>query len=150
MAKRPTQINIDLNEPNYRGEKRKRYEALVELRDLLVDDVAMLSGESRGVERNAGEDMADIGSDNFLREIGLTMASEEGKKIFLIQDALKSLEKGRYGKCIDCSVSIESGRLDAIPYAKLCVKCKSIREENDFDESNVSFGIDKEEELTEQ
>ena len=83
MAKTPTQININLDEPSYRGEKRKRYEALVELRDQLIDDVTMLSGETLGVEHNAGEDMADIGSDNFQREIGLNVASEEGKKIYL-------------------------------------------------------------------
>ncbi len=144
MSKRPTQINIDLGEPRYRGEKRKRYEALVQLRDQLVESVQMLSGDSLGAEHNAGEDMADVGSDNFLREIGLTVASEEGKKIFLIQDALKALENGNYGKCIDCSVEIEPGRLKAIPYAKLCVKCKSIREENE-EEGYGAFGVEKEE-----
>ena len=148
MAKRTTQIDIQLDEPSYRGEKRKRYEQLIELRDQLVDQVAMISGSTLSQEHNAGEDMADIGSDNFLREIGLTVASEEGKKIFLIQDALRALANGRYGKCIDCKDEIASARLDAIPYAKLCVKCKSIREEND-DEYSSAVGIDKEEELTE-
>ena len=148
MAKRTTQIDIQLDEPSYRGEKRKRYEQLTELRDQLVEQVAMISGSSLSQDHNAGEDMADIGSDNFLREIGLTVASEEGKKIFLIQDALKALENGKYGNCIDCKQTIASARLDAIPYAKLCIKCKSIREENDDDFSSLS-GIDKEEELTE-
>ena len=74
--------------------------------------------------------------------------SEEGKKIFLINDALRRLENGTYGKCIDCGNQIQSGRLDAIPYAKLCLKCKAVREENELD-GHVSFGIDKEEELTE-
>ena len=148
MAKTPTQININLDEPNYRGEKRKRYEALVELRDLLIDDVAMLSGETLGVEHNAGEDMADFGSDNFSREIGLNVASEEGKKIFLINDAIKRLSSNSYGKCIDCSKAINPGRLDALPYAKLCIVCKATREDNEYD-GPVSFGIDKEEELTE-
>ena len=148
MAKRTTQIDIQLDEPSYRGEKRKRYEQLTELRDQLVEQVAMISGSSLSQEHNAGEDMADIGSDNFLREIGLSVASEEGKKIFLIQDALKALESGKYGFCIDCKENIAPARLDAIPYAKLCVKCKAIREENDEDFSSIS-GIDKEEELTE-
>ena len=143
MAKRPTQINIDLDEPRYRGEKRKRYEALIELRDQLIESVSMLSGESLTAEHNAGEDMADIGSDNFLREIGLNVADEEGKKIFLIQDALKALESGTYGSCIDCKEKISEARLDAIPYAKLCVKCKSSREENEV--GGFAFGIEREE-----
>ena len=147
MAKRPTQIDIQLDEPNYRGEKRKRYEQLIDLRDQLVDQVAMISGSSLSQEHNAGEDMADIGSDNFLREIGLTVASEEGKKIFLIQDALRALANGKYGKCIDCKDEIASARLDAIPYAKLCVKCKSVREENE--DGYTAVADTKEKELTE-
>ena len=148
MPKRTTQIDIQLDEPSYRGEKRKRYEQLTELRDQLVEQVAMISGSSLSQDHNAGEDMADIGSDNFLREIGLNVASEEGKKIFLIQDALKALDNGKYGTCIDCKEVIASARLDAIPYAKLCVPCKSVREDNDDNDSSIS-GIAKEDELTE-
>jgi DnaK suppressor protein len=150
MTRSKTQIDIDLGEPRYRGEKRKRYESLVSLRDQFIEQVAMISGNSLDSSRSAGEDMADIGSDNFLREVGLNVASEEGKKISLIRDALVRLEKGKYGKCIDCRAQIEPGRLDAIPYAKLCVKCKSAREE-DGDGSYVAFGTgySKEDELTE-
>ncbi|NQZ59576.1 MAG: TraR/DksA family transcriptional regulator [Lentisphaeraceae bacterium] len=133
MTKRPTQINIQLDEPKYRGIKRIRYEALTSLRDQFIEQVDSLSGNSLSVAHNAGEDMADIGSDNFSREMGLSVASEEGKKVALIQDALKRLEKGHYGKCIDCKVEIEEGRLKAIPYAKLCIKCKTVREENEED-----------------
>ena len=145
MTRRPTQINIELDEPKYRGTKRKRYEALVSLRDQLIEQVDHLSGSSLSVNHNAGEDMADIGSDNFTREMGLSVASEEGKKVSLIQEALKRLAKGSYGKCIDCKVSIEEGRLNAIPYAKLCVKCKSVREEAEGDNYNA-YAV---EELTE-
>jgi DnaK suppressor protein len=109
-----------------------------------VESIQMISGDSLGAAHNAGEDMADVGSDNFLREVGLNVASEEGKKIFLIQDALKALETGKFGKCIDCKVDIEAGRLNAIPYAKLCVKCKTVREESE-DGDYVSFGVDREE-----
>jgi DnaK suppressor protein len=143
MTKRPTQLNIDLDEPRYRGEKKKRFESLVQLRDQLIESVTMLSSESLKAEHSAGEDNADIGSDNFLREMGLSVATEEGRKIFLIQDALVALENGSYGKCIDCNVSIESGRLDALPYAKLCVACKTVREESE-DGDYVGFGIEKE------
>lgn len=144
MTRRPTQINIQLDEPCYRGEKRKKYEALIKLRDELVQSIQMISGDSLGAAHNAGEDMADVGSDNFLREIGLNVACEEGKKIHLIQDALAALGKGKYGKCIDCRSDIEPGRLNALPYAKLCVKCKTVREESE-EGDNSSFGIEKDE-----
>lgn len=117
--------------PKFRGEKRKRYEALLSLRDELYDQVKDLSSSSLVNSREAGEDLADIGSDNFSRDMGLTLMSEEGKRIALIQDAIQRLIEGDYGECIDCGTKIGSGRLDAIPYAKLCIKCKTFREDNE-------------------
>ena len=117
--------------PNFRGEKRKRYESLLNLRDELYDQVKDLSSSSLVNSREAGEDLADIGSDNFSRDMGLALMTEEGKRIALIQDAIQRLVDGTYGECIDCGTTIGGGRLDAIPYAKLCIKCKTFREENE-------------------
>ncbi len=117
--------------PNFKGEKRKRYEALLRLRDNLYDQIRNLSSSSLVNNKEAGEDLADIGSENFARDMGLALMTEEGRKIALIQDAIQRLIDGTYGDCIDCEGKISSGRLDAIPYAKLCITCKTAREEND-------------------
>jgi RNA polymerase-binding protein DksA len=37
--------------------------------------------------------------------------------------ALKSIEKGTYGKCSKCKSEIENGRLKSMPYADVCVVC---------------------------
>jgi DnaK suppressor protein len=63
--------------------------------------------------------------------MGLTLMSEEGRKIALIQDAIQRLIDGSYGECVDCRSKISQGRLDALPYAKLCIQCKTAREQND-------------------
>ena len=115
--------------PNFRGKKKKYYDALTELYDELIDQVRELSS-SRGFHHEAGEDLADIGSDNFSRDVALSLMSEEGEKIALIQDAVQRLIDGSYGKCIDCGCDIGEGRLEAIPYAKLCIECKTAREAN--------------------
>ncbi len=117
--------------PNFRGEKRKRYEELIQLRDNLMEQVRSLSSSSLSYHREAGEDLADVGSENFSRDMGLALMSEEGNKVLLVQEAIERLIDGTYGKCIDCHQKIPAGRLDAIPYAKLCVDCKTVRESND-------------------
>lgn len=117
--------------PNFRGEKRKRYEDLIRLRDDLYEQIRSLSSASLVTHKEAGEDLADVGSDNFTRDMGLALMTEEGRKIALIQDAIERLIDRTYGQCIDCDGDISSGRLDAIPYAKLCIRCKTAREEND-------------------
>ena len=39
--------------------------------------------------------------------------------------ALANIENGSYGKCIRCGKSISEARLDALPYAVLCIDCQS-------------------------
>jgi RNA polymerase-binding transcription factor DksA len=115
-------------QPNFRGKKRKYYEMLVTLRDQLVDEVRTLSAQSLTSNKQAGEELADIGSDSFLREMGLGVMSDEGHRIQLIREAIERLNGRGFGVCLDCSEHIQEARLEAIPYAKLCVQCKTRRE----------------------
>jgi len=41
-----------------------------------------------------------------------------------IKTALEAIENGTYGKCSICKKEIESGRLESMPYANVCVSCK--------------------------
>jgi RNA polymerase-binding transcription factor DksA len=45
-----------------------------------------------------------------------------------IHDALRSLEKGTYGICERCGNEIDPARLEALPDARLCIKCKTLLE----------------------
>jgi len=44
--------------------------------------------------------------------------------------ALKRIESGTYGICEICKKPIDEERLKAIPYATMCVRCKSIKEKS--------------------
>jgi len=135
--------------PISRGEKKKYYDALNELRDQVIGQVRNLTAASLTSNKQAGEELADIGSDNFNREIGLAMVTEDGKKLSLIQEAIERLTANTYGICFDCGKTIGKGRLQAIPYAKLCIDCKSAREEMEKMEINEEeLFFDKETETT--
>jgi len=71
--------------------------------------------------------MADEGTDTFEREQSFLLASREGRLLWHIDEALRRLYKSpdRYGRCDECSKPIAYERLDALPYAKNCVACKS-------------------------
>ncbi len=109
----------------------KRYEELTQLRDRLVSQLRVLAAEALTDSDKAGKDLADAGTEDFLRNTELVLLGEEGKRLALVQEALQRLNEGTYGQCIDCGNSIQPARLDAIPYAKLCVDCKAMREAND-------------------
>ena len=72
--------------------------------------------------------MADIGSDNYEQEFSLSLMENEGAALEKIQASLERIEEGNYGECEECGAKIPKMRLNAIPYATLCVKCASKQE----------------------
>jgi len=72
--------------------------------------------------------MADQATDNFDREFSLDLASAEQNILNRIDEALHKIDEGTYGVCENCEKPISQKRLKAVPYAKLCIKCKEDEE----------------------
>lgn len=75
--------------------------------------------------------MADQGTDAMEREKAFLFASKEGRLLYHIDQALRRLYKmpNKYGACEECGGDIGFERLDALPHARLCIRCKE-REED--------------------
>ncbi|MDQ6829403.1 MAG: TraR/DksA C4-type zinc finger protein [Gemmatimonadota bacterium] len=75
--------------------------------------------------------MADQGTDAMEREKAFLFASQEGRFLWHIDEALRRLYRSpeTFGKCHNCGNDIDFDRLDALPHARLCFGCKQ-REEN--------------------
>jgi len=119
-----------------RGKNKKHYDALMLSRDQFTDQLKFHSSEALVNNSNAGETgmsthMADLGSDNALHDMELAMITNEGDIVELIDEAIERLFNGTYGICMDCSAKVSEDRLEAKPYARFCIKCKTIREQND-------------------
>ncbi len=74
--------------------------------------------------------MADMATDNFDREFSLDLASAEQTILNRIDEALRKIDDGSFGVCESCEKPISFKRLKAVPYAKLCIKCKEDEEKN--------------------
>jgi DnaK suppressor protein len=48
-----------------------------------------------------------------------------------VREALARFSKGEHGVCEDCDESISPRRLQAIPWARTCVKCQEARDRRD-------------------
>lgn len=54
----------------------------------------------------------------------LAALDEEGLAVLAqVNQALQRMEAGLYGVCVECGAVIPEARLEAIPYASLCVQC---------------------------
>ena len=79
-------------------------------------------------ERSYAFHLADVGSDSNEREKSFMVASIEGDILTELDEALERIKDGTYGMCVICDEPIHPHRLEAIPYAKLCLKCKANEE----------------------
>jgi len=106
---------------------------LVDLRDHLIDEVSFLSADNlKRTQRDVSGElsgysmhMADAGTDNFDREFALSLVSNEQEALYEIEEAMKRLEQSTFGLCEMCEKPIRKERLEAVPFARLCVRCQS-------------------------
>ena len=75
--------------------------------------------------------MADQGTDAMEREKAFLFASQEGRFLWHLDEALRRLYRSpeSFGKCHNCGADIAHERLDALPHARFCIDCKQ-REED--------------------
>lgn len=72
--------------------------------------------------------MADVASDDYERDFSLGRATDEQKVLYRIDEALKRIQDGTYGSCLQCLKPIAKKRLSALPYTELCIDCQKKNE----------------------
>jgi RNA polymerase-binding transcription factor DksA len=74
--------------------------------------------------------LADQGTDTMEQEKNFLLASQEGRLVLHIDEALRRLYRTpeTFGRCESCGRAIAYERLDALPQARFCIDCKQ-REE---------------------
>ena len=102
---------------------RKRLE---EIRSEIERSISVLTGEQQEDERvlEYPRDPADAGanlSESERSEAILALARMQRTQVL---DALRRIELGTYGTCVDCGAPVPEGRLEARPEAARCVKCQ--------------------------
>ena len=112
-----------------------RKNELLEIKEILLqmkkDILKTLAERIKSHDLTDQREIGDIFDDADLeqtREFNLLLGTRERQKLDQIESALSRMEQGEYGFCEDCEENIPAARLKAMPFATLCVKCKSERE----------------------
>jgi DnaK suppressor protein len=106
---------------------RARREELEAERVQLLEQVAELDAEAdvnNWREGGFDDDPADAGSASFERETAQSLSNHARGLLTQVDDALRRMDHGTYGSCERCGKQIEPARLEALPYATLCMDCK--------------------------
>lgn len=79
--------------------------------------------------REDAEDLVDQATDSQARDVVYALSSAEGDMIKEIDSALERIDAGEYGTCVNCGEPIQKRRLEAVPWARLCVPCQELQEQ---------------------
>ena len=103
-------------------EERQRVEhALATLRD---EHPGSLDEEVEEIAATSDNHLAETATATLGREIDYTLGENSGEVLAQIDAALKRIEDGTYGTCTNCGAEIPLQRLEAYPWASLCIECK--------------------------
>jgi RNA polymerase-binding transcription factor DksA len=107
----------------------KMEKSLLDLKAGIIDTLVASNNDFKEiVEGMDPKDFADIASDDVDRKMIEVIGAQELKRLKLIDSALTRISQGKYGHCIKCEKRIPPDRLEALPYALMCVECKSEEE----------------------
>lgn len=91
---------------------------------------------ARSIESQHGEtetpDLGDRALDAFNREVSYSVRINERDLVRRIDRALDRIANGEYGKCVNCSDTIQKARLTAVPWAQHCIDCQELLDRGDL------------------
>ncbi len=90
------------------------------LRKVLAGDLSVL----KELRAQTSGDVVDAALDSAQDEISSQLAEVESRELARVENALEQMRLGNFGLCEGCGIAIPMARLNALPYATLCIKCQ--------------------------
>ena len=122
--------------PKEREDRERRRQVLQQMlmrtRQEIIKEIEGSLGQSLIEDKQRRlESARDVGDQALMdldRELGISLMEMRNRRRQAIDEALTRLTEGTYGICAECGVEISERRLEAVPFAKLCVECQSKEE----------------------
>ena len=109
-------------------ELKRFQEMLEEKRKVVVERARQMLSEGMVLDATDLPDEMDLASSEYIQSFEFRLRGREKSLLSTLDLALKKIDDGTYGKCERCGQDIPQERLDAVPYATLCVTCRQLEE----------------------
>jgi DnaK suppressor protein len=74
------------------------------------------------------EDIVDRANNSYNRELMFSLSDSERQMLLQVEDALRRMDEGVYGRCANCGRAISVQRLEAVPWTRFCIDCQELAE----------------------
>ncbi len=115
----------DTQRQQFRERLEEERERLRQVIEHLEGEVGQLGAYEEMEAGTLGNHPADVGTEVFEAEQVIALERNEQELLDRVERALARLDEGAYGQCERCGQEIPFERLEALPYATLCVRCQA-------------------------
>jgi len=91
------------------------------------------------------EDEGDLATISHERDLLINLHESDYTHLRRVQEAMKAVDRGQYGECVRCGEDINEKRLEAVPWATMCIRCQEEKETEHAPSSMVLAGLETEE-----
>jgi DnaK suppressor protein len=107
----------------------EKYRRLLEQKKTsLSSDLAKTRNAEEETTEESTQDIADKAVSSYTREFLYSLSDADRNTLLQIDQSLERIEVGAYGQCRNCGAPISEKRLNAVPWAQLCVDCQELSE----------------------
>ena len=109
--------------------EKKFVKLLIKAKEEIISSLVSESKEFEAIVDDMDpKDLVDLAAGDIDKKTLEALNQKDLRKLRLIDSALSRAKNGRYGLCMRCGKKIPEERLEAIPYALMCIDCRSIEE----------------------
>lgn len=104
---------------------------LVEKQHQLLEEAGRSALYGKDQEDDSIKDLGDQANTAYTREFFFELGNGDRRLLREVVAALKKIEDGTFGTCERCSEAIGDKRLEALPFARYCINCQRLVEEEE-------------------
>lgn len=131
-AKTPAAAEVPQDQGQFEALRTRLLEQRREMYDLYNQDVR--AGQESADDGT--EDIVDRANNHYNRELMFSLSDSERQRLLQIEDALRRLDEGSYGRCANCAGPINPRRLEAVPWTRFCIDCQELVERGMIEEAS--------------
>ncbi len=104
---------------------------LVDKQRQLVEEVGRTALYGKDQEDDSIKDLGDQANTAYNREFIFELGNGDRRLLREVVTALGKIDEGSFGSCERCGEQISDKRLDALPFARYCITCQRVAEEEE-------------------
>jgi DnaK suppressor protein len=103
-----------------------------------LEEGACSRGVNDAIHAPRFADPVDMTQESTERELAVQILDRESVVARRIRSAIDRIEGGAYGICLECEEEISPRRLNALPWAELCIHCQERADELDSQRKRIT------------